>query len=95
MNVSIVLNMPFLEHFQIPNPNTPRMRASGENSTEEKGNNCTGTAIMLVLVHYSPSVRLSIKSETAIIRGATNSSVSPAFLAFSIQRGHQRELFPI
>lgn len=95
MNVSIVLNMLFLECFQIPNPNSARIHQSGQNSTEENGNNYTGVAMRLALAHYSPSVSLSIKSETAIIRAATNPSVSPAFLALSIQHGYQREPFPI
>lgn len=81
----------------LPNPKSRQSKdtPSEQNSTEENGNNYTGIAMRLVLAHYSQGVRLSIKSETAIIRGATNSSVAPAFLALSIQGGHQRELLPI
>lgn len=86
-NVSIVLNMLLLEPFQIPNPDSLRI-PSEQNSTEENGNNYTGIAMRLVLAHYSPSARLSTESETAIIRGATSSPVSPAFPALSIQGGH-------
>lgn len=81
----------------LPNPKSKQCKdtPSGQNSAEENGNNYTGVAMRLALAHYSPSVSLSIKSKTAIIRAATNSSVSPAFLALSIQHGYQREPFPI
>lgn len=74
----------------LPNPKSRQSKdtPSERNSAEENGNNYTGIAMRLVLAPYSPSVRLSIKSETAISRGATKPQVSPAFPALSVQGGH-------
>lgn len=97
-NVFIVLNMLFLECFQIPNPDSPRTHQVSKTPLKRmeiaiEGLPCSGSLLSKCQVIHE--IRDSNN------QGATNSSVSPAFPALSTQGGHhqsgghQRELLPI